>query len=103
VSQLCAFNLLDVFDRGGCVIKRKDTNEVLLEGRREAGLYIYSHKNITLLTTPSSSEKSILAHRRLGHLTGLSFPYLRDPALGTAPSAPRWCTRISLDVAVFLH
>jgi hypothetical protein len=59
-----------------------DTNEVLLEDRREAGLYIYSHKNIALLTTPSSSEKSILAHRRLGHLNYRQMKLLSNLSVG---------------------
>jgi hypothetical protein len=71
-----------VFDRGGCVIKRKDTNEVLLESRREAGLYIFSHKNIAILTTPNSSEKSILAHRRLGYLNYRQMKMLSNLSVG---------------------
>jgi hypothetical protein len=92
VSQLCELNYKVSFDRGSCSIKR-NSGLTILKGRREGGLYIYEEqKPAAFAATAPSSEKAILAHRRLGHLNYQQLKLLRHLSdgleLDNIPSDP---------------
>jgi hypothetical protein len=85
VSQLC-----ELIYKGS--IKRK-SGLTILQGCREGGLYIYEElKPAALAATAPSSEKAILAHRRLGHLNYQQLKLLRHLSdgleLDNIPSDP---------------
>jgi hypothetical protein len=70
VAQLADLDCRIVFDKNGCKVEHTPTGRVLLNGKREGNLYVYTQtqQGHAYLATESPPSKMELFHRRMGHI-----------------------------------
>ena len=81
ISELCDLGNTVEFTATGCNVWNKD-KKIVLRGIREGGLYIYEPDIASALAVADTTEKSQLAHRRMGHLNYRSLKLLKHLSTG---------------------
>jgi hypothetical protein len=83
VSQLADMDLSIQFNKYSCRIhKNGQPNHILMEARREGNLYIHRPSNRELALISTTTSKTTLAHRRMGHLNMQSLRLLQTLSTG---------------------
>lgn len=82
VSQLCDRGLIVRFDKEHAIVHKKGKpNDVVLRAHREDGLYTFklpAPASSKALATTKSTHRSVLQHRRMGHLNYQSLRLLSN-------------------------
>jgi len=70
VAQIADLNCRIIFDKVGCKVEHIPTGRVLLTGKREGNLYVYTRTahGHAFLTSEAPPSKMELFHRRMGHI-----------------------------------
>jgi len=70
VSQLADLNLIIIFDKYKCEVRRIENNELVLRGKREGNIYVYNRPTDTAMVTQGklTATRTVLFHRRMGHI-----------------------------------